>query len=131
MEEWKDIEEYEGMYQISNLGRVKSLSRKYSPKEYILKQKTQANGYLSVTLFKNGIGQTLTVHRLVAKAFIPNPNNLSQVNHLDENKTKNIVDNLKWCSPKENCNFGTRNTRIKEKVITQPREANGNFAKRC
>ena len=94
MEEWKDIEGYEGMYQISNLGRVKSLSRKYSPKEYIKKQKTQANGYLSVTLWKNGIGQTLTVHRLVAKAFIPNPNNLSQVNHLVVNKTNNIVDNL-------------------------------------
>lgn len=116
-EEWKDIKGYEGLYQVSNLGRVRSLSRYvkhrtiYILKGKLLKQRTRGKGYLAVTLCKNSKLKHYYVHRLVAEAFIPNPNNLPQVNHKDENKSNNCVDNLEWCDDKYNTNYGTRNER--------------------
>ena len=92
---WKDIQGYEGMYQVSSHGRVKSFKKN---KVKILKPQMHYKGYEFVTLHKNGIGEKCKVHRLVAKAFIPNPNNYPVVNHKDENKSNNNVENLEWCT---------------------------------
>lgn len=96
MEEWKDIAEYESYYQVSDIGRVK---RKDTGK--ILKNNIR-NGYEYVTLCVNGQRKKFYVHRLVAIAFIPNPNLYEQVNHKDGNKSNNKVSNLEWCTQKEN-----------------------------
>lgn len=109
---WKDITNYEGLYQVSNFGRVKSLkrirkSKNNSPSivnERILSQKN-TKGYKSVSLSKNSKLKTFSVHRLVAQSFLDNPNNLPQINHKDENKTNNMVDNLEWCDAKYNTNY--------------------------
>lgn len=106
-EVWKDIEAYEGLYQISNLGRVKSL---YT--NTILKGCKDKKGYLKVILCKNSIKSTKKFHRLVAESFIPNPENKPEVNHIDEDKTNNKVSNLEWMTTKENSNHGTRNERV-------------------
>jgi hypothetical protein len=116
MEIWKDIEGYEQLYQVSNLGNVKSLSNKNNRREKILKPGSK-KGYLSVILHKNRVRKNFLVHRLVAEAFLPNPNNLQTINHKDEDKTNNRVENLEWCSPQYNCNYGTRNNRVKENLI--------------
>ena len=103
MEEiWKDIKGYEGYYQISNLGRVKSLSRKYSPKERILKNQYDKDGYYEIGLTKNKKKQYFRVHRLVAQAFIFNIKNKPQVNHKNGIKDDNRVENLEWCTNQEN-----------------------------
>ena len=106
-EVWKDIQGYEGLYQISSLGNVKSLNYNRTGKECILKYGINTNGYLIVVLSKNGKGKTFAIHRLVAQAFIENPENLPCVNHKDENKTNNCVNNLEWCSYEYNNNYGT------------------------
>ena len=124
MEEiWKDIEGYEGLYQVSNMGRVKSVERMkwsgkcyYKAPERILKPRKNGGGYLVVMLSKNGKVKTCRVHRLVATAFIPNPNNLPQINHIDENKGNNHMENLEWCDSKYNNNYGTHNKRVSEKL---------------
>lgn len=113
MEEiFKDIEGFEGLYQISNLGRVKSINYNKTRKEKILKYRKHRYGYLMVVLFKDGKRKEILVHRLVAQAFLPNPDNLPQVNHKDENKTNNCVENLEFCDAKYNSNYGTRNERV-------------------
>ena len=104
---WKTIEGYEN-YMVSNLGRVKSLR---FGKEKILKQTITNQNYCLVGLCKEGKTKTFRVHKLVARAFIPNPQNLPQLNHKDEVKTNNCVDNLEWCTAKYNSNYGTRNER--------------------
>ena len=109
---WRDIEGYEGLYKVSNFGRVKSL--KYG-KERILKPVKNGCGYIFVNLCKNREMNHYFVHRLVAKSFISNPQNLPEVNHLDENKENNRVENLEWCDHKYNINFGTHNKRSGEK----------------
>ena len=114
-EYWKPVLGYEGLYEVSNWGRVKSMNYNHSGKEKILKPCTYNHGYLYVNLCKNGKVKKFLVHRLVAEAFIPNPNNLPQVNHKDECKTNNNVENLEWCSAKHNANFGTRNERVAKK----------------
>ena len=124
VEIWKDIEGFEGFYQISNLGRVKSLERiidrpisgKIKYTEKILNvQLNKKRNYVYIQLYKNGYSRRYIVHRLVAEAFIPNPNNLPQVNHKDENSLNNCVDNLEWCTAKYNLTYGTRIERIAKK----------------
>ena len=117
MEHWKAIDGYEGLYQVSNLGRVKSLK---CGKEKILKPGKNTGGYLHVDLYKDGHEKTVKIHRLVAEAFIPNPNNLDTINHKDEDKTNNTVSNLEWMSQKDNINYGTRNKRLSEANINHP-----------
>ena len=112
MEIWKDIADYEGLYQVSSLGRVKSLGNYKSSKEKILKLKSNKKGYLCVNLYKEGKSKHLKVHRLVAKAFIPNLENKPQVNHKDEDKTNNKVENLEWMTCRENNNYGTHNEKV-------------------
>lgn len=113
-EGWRDIAGYNNypVYQVSTLGRVISFTRKGSR---ILKP-FQKHGYLYVALTRNGKRNDFRVHRLVAEAFIPNPDNLPEVNHKDEDKTNNRVDNLEWITPKENANYGNRNRAISQKV---------------
>ena len=108
MEQWKDIKGYEGLYQVSNEGRVKSL--KWN-KEKILKGGHHTKGYLQLCLYKDGQVIMKKIHRLVAEAFIPNPNNYKEVNHKDENKENNSVENLEWCTQEYNHNYGTRTQR--------------------
>lgn len=101
---WKDIEGYEGCYQVSNLGRVKSL--KFG-KEKILTPTINSRGYYHTCLRKDGRSVTVYIHRIVAKAFLPNPDNLPLINHKDEDKTNNRVDNLEWCSVYYNLHYGS------------------------
>ena len=115
-EQWLPIEGYED-YEVSNYGRVKSLGNDKTRKEKILKPNTNKDGYQLVQLWKDGKPKTFQVHRLVAIAFIPNPNNYEQVNHKDENKCNNHVDNLEWCDRKYNCNYGTRNERQSKAML--------------
>jgi hypothetical protein len=112
---WKNIKGFEGLYQISNLGRVKSLKRvvnyckesksrtkKHTVDEKIKKGTQKGNGYLHLSLYKNNIGYNRYIHRLVAEAFLPNPNNYKTVNHKNLNKKDNRVENLEWCSYLDN-----------------------------
>lgn len=112
---WKDIKGFEGLYQVSNLGRVKSLERKVSAlnngtkclkriNERILCQKTSYQGYKIVLLYNNKKRKYCSVHRLVATAFIPNPNNKPCIDHFNCIRSDNRVSNLRWCTIKENCN---------------------------
>lgn len=152
-EEWKDIEGFEGRYQISNFGRVKSIERTivYSNtnqtgmvfesykhcSETIIKTYIYGR-YERVGLKKGSKTFNFSVHRLVAKHFIPNPNNYPIINHKDENNLNNRADNLEWCTEKYNANYGTRNRRIAEKLKTNPLfyipvlcyDLNNNFVKR-
>jgi hypothetical protein len=112
---WKDVIGYENLYQVSNLGRVKSLGNGGSnSKERILKA-CKSKGYYYVILCKDSKQKNCSVHRLVANAFIPNSDNLPEVNHIDEDKTNNACFNLEWCDRKYNMNFGTRTKRSAEK----------------
>lgn len=127
IEIWKDIEGYEGMYQVSSMGRVRSLDR-VKPnsggqiaKGSLKKFGDNGNGYKTVNLYKNNKSCMKYVHRLVASAFIPNPNKFPIINHKDEDKSNNRHDNLEWCTQKYNANYGTHTRRVKESYI-----ANGN-----
>lgn len=99
---WKDIQGFEGLYEVSNFGNVRSL--KYGKIKY-LKPADDGNGYYFVNLSKNGIVKNFKIHRLVANAFIPNPNNLPQINHKDEDKTNNKANNLEWCNNQYNTRY--------------------------
>ena len=109
---WCPIKGYEGLYEVSDKGRVKSVG--YG-KERIMKLSRDKDGYLIVGLCKNGEQKKCKVHRIVAQTFTPNPDNLPEVNHKDENKENNSVQNLEWCDRKYNYNYGTRIQRISEK----------------
>ena len=125
-EEWIDIEGYEGLYQVSNMGRLKSLNFHRSGKEGLMKPKKDKDrgGYLLVNLYKDGKMKTHKVHRLVANAFIDNPDNLPQVNHRNEIKTDNRVENLEFIDASGNINWGTRTKRA-----TKTNKENGCFDK--
>ena len=114
-EVWRDVKGYEGLYQVSDQGRAKSLERKdrfgRTVKERILKPAVTQDGYLKVTLWAGGKPKTLRVHRLVCEAFYDNPDNKSDVNHINEDKTDNRACNLEWSTRKENLNHGSRNER--------------------
>lgn len=112
IEVWKDISGYEGIFQVSTFGRVRSVTRwinncngKYLKQGIIRRPIMDHKGYLQVGLSKDGIEKKRRVHRLVAETFIDNPNNYPQVNHKDENKTNNCVDNLEWCDNDYNCHY--------------------------
>lgn len=130
-EQWKTISGYEDLYQVSNYGRIKSLNYRNTKEERILKLNTTKDGYQLVGLYKDKKLKWLQVHRLVAMAFIPNPNNLPQINHIDECKTNNHVDNLEWCTAKYNINYGTRNERHSKAMSgdNHPKPMLGKFGK--
>lgn len=118
---WKDIDGYEGLYQISNYGRVKSLAR-YTVQNHYLNEKflkgyDNSNGYWYYDLYdSNCKRKKKSAHVLVANAFIPNPDNLPQVNHKDEDKYNNYVGNLEWCTQKYNCNYGNHNIKLSKSL---------------
>lgn len=135
---WKDINGYEGMYQVSNLGNVKSLNFKNTGKEGLLKQTLENNGYLRVSLCKNKKVDYQNVHRLVAKTFIPNPKNYPIINHIDANRKNNNMNNLEWCTMQHNVRemYRLGNQRIvsgnkhcRSRAVDQY-DKNGNFIKR-
>jgi len=118
VEIWKDIPEYIVKYQVSNFGRVKSLQRwsgtKYYNREYILNNYVnKKNGYVYVYLTKNNKSKNIRLHRLVAQAFIPNPNNYLYINHKDCDRTNNNVENLEWCTASYNVKYSFTNGKAK------------------
>ena len=108
----KDVAGYEGLYAVTSCGKVYS----YKSKKF-LKPKDNGHGYLCVGLWKNGEKKKYSLHRLVAEAYLPNPENLPMINHKDENKTNNCLQNLEWCDCKYNNNYGTRNERYKKPIL--------------
>lgn len=122
---WKPVRYYEGLYEISNYGRIKSIERVVADKngksktihEKYLFQHNNGRGYLFVNLWKDNKSKREYIHRLVALTFIDNPDNKPQVNHKDEDKQNNYVDNLEWCDCKYNNNYGTHNQRAAESFL--------------
>lgn len=113
---WRDVKDYEGKYEVSNLGRVRSLNYLHTGKERLLKKQLYKNGYEYVCLYKNGEEKKCKIHRLVAMAFIPNPDGLPCVNHKDENPSNNVTSNLEWCTAAYNNAYGTRTERTFKRV---------------
>lgn len=121
IEEWRPVIGYEGLYEVSSYGRVRSVDRYVKTcygsyrlhKGKVLSPGIRPDGYLVVSLQY----KMFRVHRIVAEAFLPNPDNLPQVNHKDEDKSNNRVDNLEWCDSKYNNNYGTARIRAKETAI--------------
>lgn len=130
---WKPINNYEGYYEVSNLGNVRSIDRIVKNKNNtvkVIKGKQHKltvtkSGYVSTILYKNSEQKNYRVHRLVAEAFIPNPENLPQVNHIDENKENNCVDNLEWCTG--SYNIKSRSKKNEHRILQY--DKNGNFIK--
>lgn len=118
-ETWKPVVGYEGLYEVSDLGRVKKVARTITKADGTIKKvderilkPSDSNGYQIVGLYRNGVSKPNWVHRLVAQAFIPNPNKLPEVNHKDEIRANNKLDNLEWISHRDNSNYGKHNERI-------------------
>ena len=127
IEVWREVKGWEGRYEVSNWGRVRSFfdthgNRRAEPR--ILKPRKNGDGYLRVILRKDGKGIYKSVHRLVAEAFLPNPLNLPQINHRNEIKDDNRLENLEWCDAKYNNNYGSRNEKavksLKGKFVNSP-----------
>lgn len=138
---WKDIEGYEGIFQVSNLGRIRSLDRyvntchgaKRIQKGRILKPTKCKNGYYEAQINHKGKRKIFLLHRLVGKYFLENPDNLPEINHKDEDVSNNCVENLEWCTSKYNANYGTRNIRMMEGRNFKPviqLSKNGEFIKK-
>lgn len=128
IEEWKPIEGYEELYEISNLGNIRSKNRKVSTsngKNWVIEGKnrkcTKHKGYYVIGLTKNKKEKQYKVHRLVAQAFIPNPYNLPQVNHKDANGLNNNVDNLEWCDAFYNNGYFIRRERVSKSMTNNPK----------
>lgn len=127
VEIWRDIKDYEGLYQVSNLGRVRSVDHYVKHwcggvrlvKGKIIKPCTVSGGYLGVDLCRNNVSKTYLVHRLVAQAFIPNPKNKRCVNHLNKIRTDNRKENLEWCTHKENNNWLDHNELVSKAQLNQ------------
>ena len=125
MEIWKPISGYEGFYEVSNLGRIRSLERivecsdgrKRKIKDRTLKGSSYSGGYSGVTLHKDGCAKFVNIHRIVAEAFVPNPLEKEEVNHKDENPSNNHASNLEWVTHKENLNYGTRQERARKAIV--------------
>lgn len=117
-EEWKDIQGFEGFYQVSNLGRIKSLSRG-NKKERIRIPRAANNGYLYVVLSKGNKAHTIRIHKEVAKAFIPNPYNYNTINHKNLDKSDNCISNLEWLPLKDNILHAKDNGKNNRKPIYQ------------
>ena len=131
---WKDVVGYEGLYQVSDKGQIKSLKRyrnngngKYLQKEKILKSYIGKNGYCIVDLYKNGKRKKCLLHRLVAEAFIYNPQNKPCINHIDCHKTNNNINNLEWCTYKENMQEAVKNKLVHTWCGTKFREKHPNY----
>lgn len=139
MEElWKPVKDYEGLYEVSNLGNVRSIAHTTRVFRYgkpmdvfhpskVLKPQERSHGYLAVCLYgkggKNGRFTQTSVHRMVAEAFVPNPRGCSEVNHIDEDKQNNRADNLEWCTRRENIRHGTCIERsVKKRINNVPRQ---------
>lgn len=126
---WKDIDGFEGIYQVSTTGRVKHLNYRGRNVDKFLTPQRQRNGYFTVVLYNGGIYKTVSIHRLVAQAFITNddPINKTQVNHINEDKSDNRAENLNWMTPKENSNWGTHKQRVglanRGKTISEEQKA--------
>lgn len=139
-EVWKDIAGYDGLYQVSNMGRVKSLERtrnmnlpgrkKRAPVSERILKFGQSQGYQAVTLARDGVNKKIRLHKLVALAFIPNPDNKPEINHKDGNKHNNCADNLEWVTPIENqrhaISSGLRDDSFRRKTVNQY-DRDGNF----
>ena len=106
VEIWKDIPDYEGLYMISNYGNIK-----ITKNNKLCKPSDDGKGYLQIVLTKNKKRKCYKIHKLVAKTYISNLDNLPQINHKDQNKKNNSINNLEWCTQKYNCNYGDRNYR--------------------
>ena len=119
---WKTIPEFPN-YQVSNLGNVKSLNYNRTRKEKLLRFSKDKDGYLRVTISKEGIKKYIQVHRLVCEAFLTNPLNLPQVNHKNEIKDDNRVENLEYCDAKYNINYGTAIERRSKSLINNPKRS--------
>ena len=119
-EVWRDVKGFEGFYKVSNKGNIFSVRRLNSRGNKcggrVLKPTYDKDGYLIVALYKNGVGKKKKIHRLVTEAFLPNPNNYPEVNHMDEIKDNNELSNLEWCDARYNVNYGTRIERVSKKV---------------
>lgn len=117
---WKPVKDFEGLYEVSNMGNVRSLNYRCTGEIKILKPGKDKRGYLKVNLYKSSKYSSKRVHRLVATAFIPNLDNKTQVNHIDGNKQNNTVSNLEWCTNSENMQHawrtGLRNEETKRKI---------------
>ena len=112
---WKDIQGYEGLYQISNMGNVKSLNYLRTGKESILKPQKTGKEYLYVYLYKDGKSKGYRIHRLVATAFCENPEGYTEVNHINEDKADCRAENLEWCSRSYNLSYNGRAKKVAEK----------------
>lgn len=129
VEVWRSVVGYMDLYEVSNLGRVRSLERYYTQRNgysyhmngCIMSPFDTKDGYKAVRFRANGTRKTFRVHRLVAEAFVPNPDNLPVVNHKDENKTNNCADNLEWCSVDYNLHYGTSSERLSRSHKNHPR----------
>lgn len=127
MEIWRDVYGYEGFYQVSNCGNVRSLSRTVQRlnnsdltlRGRVCSQTLSDKGYLTVGLCRDNRIKRVYVHKLVAIAFVDNPNNLTEINHIDENPLNNRVENLEWCTHKQNMNHGTVKRRISDKLLNR------------
>lgn len=126
-EVWKDINNYEGHYKVSNLGRIKSIKRN---KEKIMSIQTTGS-YNHIILRKNNKSKNFSIQKLVAQAFVPNPNNYKEINHKDENTRNNYANNLEWCNHSYNINYGNRTKKVKDKLSTMINQydLNGNYVK--